>query len=154
MAGWELVEFSQNLINKNMEYSYTNSFDMPRKAFENGRGYCWQQAKSLNILLKALSFNCWMVYATKNIIPEKNYGGIAVREHISGHVWCRVNINGVVKDVCPGNPNNRPGITHFSPITQVKRWNFFISFWSYWGSVFINFKRYREIQAQKRTIQL
>lgn len=41
LSGWELVHFVQSLVGKQMEYSYTNSFDFPSLAFKRGKGYCW-----------------------------------------------------------------------------------------------------------------
>ena len=149
LSGWDLVEFAQCLVNKNMTYSYNNSFDMPLKAFKRGKGYCWQQAKVLQKILCALDFNCNLVYAIKNNIPEKQFEGIKVKEHISGHVWCRVNINNVEKDICPGNNNNKPGKVHFTPISNVKKWNAFIGFWSYWASAYVNHKRLIVIKKTK-----
>lgn len=149
LSGWELVEYAQNLVYKNMAYSYNNSFDMPFVAFKKGKGYCWQQAKVLQKILNILNFDCWLVYAIKNQIPEKIFEGINVEAHISGHVWCKVKIEEIEKDVCPGNNNNKPGEIHFKPLSKVKKWNHFICFWSYWGSAYINRKRFMEIILKK-----
>lgn len=85
LSDWELVEYAQHLIHNNMAYSYNNSFDMPAKAFEKGKGYCWQQAKVLQKVLCALGFHCYLVYATRNAIPEKQFEGIKIKAHTSGH---------------------------------------------------------------------
>ena len=103
LLGWELAEYAQHLIYNNMAYAYNNSYDMPVKAFGKGKGYCWQQSKALHKILKALGFNCYLVYATKNAIPEKQFEGVKVKAHTSGHVWCRVNIL-VPSDVYPPLP--------------------------------------------------
>ena len=153
LSGWELVEYAQCLVHSNMTYSYDNSFDMPFKAFEKGKGYCWQQAKSLQYILNRLGFKCYLVYATKNQIPETQFEGITVKAHTSGHVWCRVNINGIEKDVCPVNVNNKPGKIHFVPLSKVKKWNWFIGFWVYWGSAYVNHKRLMKIKAEQRLKQ-
>ncbi len=145
LFGWNLVEYAQSLVNKAMAYSYNNSFDMPSKAFEKGKGYCWQQAKTLQRILNFLGFKCYSVYATKNQIPEAQFKNIKVKAHISGHVWCRVEIGSEVKDVCPGNVNNEPGQIHFTPLSKIRKWNWFISFWAYWGSAYTNQKRLKEI---------
>ncbi len=137
LSGWRLVEYAQFLVNKNMVYSYDNSFDMPTKAFERGKGYCWQQAKSLQKILNNLGFECYCVYATRNKIPETMFEGITVKAHISGHTWCRIIIGGEEKDVCPGNVNNRPGKIHFVPLSKIRKWNPFVSFFAYWGSAYI-----------------
>ena len=149
LSDWDLIEFTQCLVNKNMTYSYNNSFDMPLRAFKKGKGYCWQQAKVLEKILCALGFDCNLVYAVKNNIPEKQFEDIKIKEHISGHVWCRVNINNVEKDICSGNSSNKPGKVHFTPLSNVKKWNRFIGFWSYWGSAYINHKRIIEINKIK-----
>lgn len=146
LDGVELIEFTQKLIYSNMKYSYSNSFDLPSKAFKKGYGYCWHQASVLNLILKKLRLESKLVYSTKNIIPEKLYKGVIVKEHISGHVWCRVHYNGIEKDVCPGNINNRFGEVHFKPVSKIKNWNVFVCFFSYWGSAIVNFKRLKEIE--------
>jgi hypothetical protein len=87
-----------------------------------------------------------LVYSTKNIIPEKEYDGVIVKEHISGHVWCRVRYGGMEKDVCPGNIDNRFGKIHFKTVSKVRTWNIFVCFFSYWGSAVVNYKRFKEIQ--------
>jgi len=152
LSGWELVEYAQHLIHGNMAYSYNNSYDMPAKAFKKGRGYCWQQSKVLQKVLCALGFDCYLIYATRNAIPETQFEGIKVKAHTSGHVWCRVNINGIEKDVCPGNINNKPGKTHFNPLSKTRKWNWFISFWSYWGSSYVNYIRLKEINRLREQI--
>lgn len=146
LSGWELIEYAQSLVHENMVYSYDNSFDMPCKAFKKGKGYCWQQAKVLQKILRSLGFECCLVYATRNQIPEKRFEGVIVKAHTSGHVWCRVRIDGTEKDVCPGNRSNKPGITHFMPLSKIGKWNWFISFWAYWGSAYVNRKRIKEIR--------
>ena len=150
LTGWGMVEFAQKLVHDNMTYSYTHSLDLPRRAFSRGRGYCWQQAKSLHILLKMLGFQSFLVYAVQNMIPEKLYEGVRIKAHNSGHVWCRVRIDGTEKDICPGSSGNRPGVLHFTPISPIKKWNPFVAFGSYWGSLYVNHKRYKAIQALKQ----
>ncbi len=146
LAGIELIEYAQRLVSSNMKYSYTNSFDFPCKAFQKGQGYCWHQASILNRILKNLGFKSKLVYSTQNIIPEKLYDGIIVKEHISGHVWCKVRCEGTERDVCPGNIDNRFGKVHFRPISKIRTWNIFVCFFSYWGSGIVNYKRLKEIK--------
>lgn len=148
-VGLDLVTFAQQFLHRNMAYSYTNSWDMPRMAFRKGRGYCWQQAKVLQSLLRALGFSCHMVYATQNAFPAKEYEGVYVKECISGHVWCRVRHNGVELDVCPGNEHNEQGKIHFTPISRVRRWNCFVSMGTYFASPHVNKRRYEEIMKAK-----
>lgn len=149
LKGWDLVAYAQKLISINMKYSYSNSFSMPQKAFEMGMGYCWQQAGALNIILNKLGFESRLVYAVKNFIPEKIFNGVLIKEHYSGHVWCRVRIDGIEKDVCPGNLDNKPGTIHFRSISKIKEWNSWISFWSYLGSAIVNLKRFKEFERLK-----
>ncbi len=85
LSGWELIEYAQHLVHNNMAYSYDNSFDMPRKAFEKGKGYCWQQAKTLQMILHDIGVECYLVYAIKNHIPETQFQSIIVKSHISGY---------------------------------------------------------------------
>ncbi len=152
LTGIELIEYAKRLVGSNMKYSYTNSFDFPLRAFQKGRGYCWQQASVLNNILRKLGFKSKLVYSTQNIIPEKQYDGVVVKEHISGHVWCRVCFGGIEKDVCPGNMDNRFGKVHFKPVSKVKTWNAFVCFFSYWGSSAVNSKRFKELQKIKSSM--
>ena len=147
LEGIELIEFAQKLVCSNMKYSYSNSFDLPSKAFQKGYGYCWHQASALNRILKKLGLESKLVYSTQNIIPEKVYEGIVVKEHVSGHVWCRVRYGGTEKDVCPGNRSNRFGKVHFKPVSQIRDWNMGACFFSYWGSAFVNFKRLKKLKS-------
>ena len=135
LAGIELIEYAQRLVCSNMQYSYSNSFDLPCKAFKKGYGYCWQQASVLNRILKKLGVESKLVYSTQNIFPEKLFNGVVVKEHMSGHVWCIVRCEGKEGDVCPGSIGNRFGKVHFKPISKIRTWNLFVCFFSYWGSV-------------------
>ncbi len=141
LSGCELVEFAQQLVNQNMKYSLTNSFDTPEKAFEKGLGYCWHRSSALNKILIQLGFDSHLVYASRNCFPEAELMGTVVKDLISGHVWCRVAIDGVEKDVCPGSPNNKPGTVHFIPMSKVLRWNKGIECLSYFGSALVNYRR-------------
>jgi hypothetical protein len=149
LNGWELVEFAQKLVSGNMKYAYNNSFNMPKKAFKKGKGYCWHQSGVLNSILRKLDFKSRLVFSVKNLVPEKMVEGVLIKEHYSGHVWCRVNFDGVEKDVCPGSIKNKPGVIHFKPISKVKEWNAWIGFWSYWGSFVVNYKRFKEFKRLK-----
>jgi hypothetical protein len=151
LIGIELIEYAQRLVCLNMNYSYLNSFDPPSKAFEKGYGYCWQQASVLNYILKKLGIESKLVYSTQNIFPEKIYNGVIVKEHISGHVWCKVRYEGKEGDVCPGNINNRFEKVHFKLISKIRTWNVLVCFFSYWGSAVVNYKRFTEIKRQSRT---
>lgn len=150
LSGWALVEYAQRIVASHMTYSYSNSYDSPEKAFEKGRGYCWHQASALNTILQALGIQSRLVHAVRNLIPEKVFEGVSIPEHVSGHVWCRVAIDGEEKDVCPGHRDNRPGAIHFQPLSPVKEWNRVIAFFSYWGSAMVNAWRLRKINMKKK----
>jgi hypothetical protein len=32
------------------------------------------------------------------------------------------------------------------PLSKIGKWNWFISFWAYWGSAYVNRKRIKEIR--------
>jgi hypothetical protein len=146
LVGIELIEYAQRLVCLNIKYSFTNSFDLPSKAFKKGYGYCWQQASVLNLILKKLGFESKIVYSTQNIFPESLYNGVVLKEHISGHAWCKVRYGGKEGDVCPGNIDNRFGKLHFKPRSKIRKWNVFVCFFSYWGSAVVNYKRFAEIK--------
>lgn len=150
LTGIELIEYAQRLVCLNMKYSYTNSFDLPGKAFEKGYGYCWQRASVLNHIFKKIGVESRLVYSTQNIFPEKLYNGVVVKEHISGHVWCNVRCEGKEGDVCPGNIDNQFGRVHFKPVSKIRTWNIFACFFSYWGSAVVNYKRFAEIKRRSK----
>jgi hypothetical protein len=154
LSGWALVEYAQRLVSSNMTYSYSNSLDSPEKAFEKGRGYCWHQASALNKILVSLGIESRLVHAARNLVPAKEFEGVSIPERVSGHVWCRVTIDGVEKDVCPGHKDNRPGLLYnFKPLSSVKEWGPVIAFFSYWGSAMVNAQRRRKINMKKKQIK-
>ena len=144
-TGWDLVAQAQQLVHERMAYSYDNSFDRPVTALAKGRGYCWQQASVLRLVLRRLGFDCWLVYATRVQVPDRQFQGVTVPAHESGHAWCQVGLDGVVKDVCSGDGGNTPGRTHFTVRSPVKRWNAAVCAGSYLGSAIVNRRRLREI---------
>ena len=138
---WELVAFAQSLVNQNIKYSITNSFDTPEEAFEKGKGYCWHQAKVLNKILIDLGFSSRLVHAYKNYFPEVEFEGIVLKDFVTGHLWCRVTIGTEEKDVCPGNIKNKPGITQFKSLGKVHEWNSRMDLLTYYGAALVNFMR-------------
>ncbi len=150
LTGWQLVEYAQRLVACTMEYSWFNSFDMPGKAFEKGQGYCWQQAGALNLILQDLGFDSRLVHAIRNNFPKIIRDGVMLPALVSGHVWCRVRVDGQEKDVCPGNQTNRPGVLHFKPMTKVKNFSGPIVGFSYLGSAVINHHRGKKFMEQKK----
>ncbi len=152
LHGWDLVQFAQSLVGREMTYSYFNSWDTPQAAFEKGQGYCWHQAGALNWMLTRLGFDSRLVHAFKNQIPQKGLDGVVIKAHTSGHIWCRVIVGGVEKDVCPGHADNRPGQVHFTPLSRVKDWNPRIAFLSYYGSAAVNALRGRAFLKAKKKL--
>ena len=67
---------------------------------------------------------------------------------ISGHVWCRVTIDGVEKDVCPGSKDGLPGVIPFRPLGRVRGWNPLIDFFSFYGSALVNARRRRRYKPR------
>jgi hypothetical protein len=132
-----------------MTYSYSNSYDTPAEAFEKGYGYCWHQASALNTILSQLDINSRLVHAFRNRIPDTVREGVTIKSFVSGHMWCRVTIDGVEKDVCPGHPDNRPGIIHFKPLSPVRNWGPIIAWFAYYGSAAVNARRLKKFERLK-----
>ena len=147
LTGWDLASRAQALVCAQMAYSYDNSFNFPRRAFSRGKGYCWQQSGSLNLILKGLGLESRLVYATRAWFPDVVREGKLVHIGESGHVWCRVTIDGLEKDLCPGNPANRPGVIQFEPLSPVREYKGPIVVFGYLGSVWTNWKRGRRLRA-------
>lgn len=149
LTGWELVAFAQRLVNRRMRYSVENSLDRPAAAFAKGQGYCWHQAGALNEILLSLGFDSRLVHAFRNRFPETVLMGVPVYNFVSGHVWCRVRLNGGEKDVCPGHADNVPGQTHFTPLSRVREWNRGMEFLTYYGAALFNLHRKRKYGKAK-----
>ena len=149
LAGWELVACAQALVSAQMTYSYTNSYDTPEQAFEKGRGYCWHQASALNGILAKLGIQSRLVHAVRNEIPETVLEGVTIPPFVSGHLWCRVTVDGEEKDVCPGRATNSPGVIHFKPISPVREWGPVIEWFTYHGSAGVNKQRKKKFDKLK-----
>ncbi len=149
LAGWELVACAQALVNAQMTYSYTNSYDTPEQAFEKGRGYCWHQASALNGILAKLGIQSRLVHAVRNEIPETVLEGVTIPPFVSGHLWCRVTVDGEEKDVCPGRATNSPGVIHFKPISPIREWGPVIEWFTYHGSAGVNKQRKKKFDKLK-----
>ncbi len=135
LGGWDLVAYAQSLAAKKFTYSRRNPWDSPSRAFERGLGYCQQQALALNEIYDQLGFDSRPVYATACRFPPPEDAGsslaLALRnrwlrawwkgqENVFGHTWSRVRAGDRELDVCPGNPDNRPGVIDFEPLSEVK----------------------------------
>jgi hypothetical protein len=79
--------------------------------------------------------------------------GVIVKDFVSGHVWCRVRIDGVEMDVCTGNANNKPGAVDFKPMGEVHEWSKWMEFLTYYGSALINFTRRIKYEGIKKKRQ-
>ena len=150
LDGWALVAHAQRLVAGTMRYSVENSLDNPQVAFAKGQGYCWHQAHALNRLLQTLGFHSRLVHAFRTLFPETVLMGVTVHNFISGHVWCRVDIDGTEKDVCPGSPQNTPGVLHFTPLSKVREWNKVMDFLTYYGAALVNHRRRNKYRRQSR----
>lgn len=153
LSDWELAAFAQRLVAGRMSYSYFNSFDSPKTAFEKGMGYCWQQAGALSMILKKLGLDCRLVHSVRNSFPDTVREGVTVHIGVSGHVWCRVRIGDDEKDLCPGNPANEPGKVHFKTLGKVHEFRGPIIIFSYLGSAMINRRRGRRFLKAKAELE-
>lgn len=131
---WSLVEYAQKLVARQMpHYGFWNAFDLPERAFQRGMGYCWQRASALELLLMQLGFEVRKVHAFLNRFPPREVEGETIPGHCLGHVWLRVTLDGIEKDVCPGDVDNVPGIVHFKSVTRVREWGPMIFLLTYLG---------------------
>jgi hypothetical protein len=119
---------------------------------KKGRGYCWQQAGALNIILRSLGVESRLVYCTRNRFPPAERGGITMRIGISSHVWCAVRVEGAEKYCCPGAVDNRPGVIHFEILGPVREYSGPIVVFGYLGSAMVNHVRGRKFM-KLQTIQ-
>jgi hypothetical protein len=139
LRDWDLVTYAQTLINQSMRYSITNSLDSPAQALARGQGYCWHQAKVLNTILNELGISSHLVHAFRNWFPQVELEGQVVKNFITGHVWCRVTIDQLELDVCPGNAQHAPGLIMFKPLSKVRNWNKGMDYLTYYGAALVNY---------------
>jgi hypothetical protein len=142
-TGWELVAAAQHLVNAKMEYSRRNGWDTPARAFRRGMGYCQQQATALLIILHKLGVDARPVQALRCRFPPKQIHEYWEPGGISGHMWLVVTIDGVEKDVCPGDPANEPGKVHFERLAGKTTYGPLMQFFGHIGSMIINVRRDR-----------
>jgi hypothetical protein len=143
LQGWGLVAYAQNLAARKFAYSRRNPWDSPARAFERGMGYCQQQALALKLIYDRLGIRSEPVFALECRFPPKVVHGIPEPESISPHTWLNMTLDGVSKYVCPGNPANRPGTTHFEVLSAVRPLSPWMQPFSHLGSVIENVKRDR-----------
>lgn len=139
LKGWDMVKYVNCLVNKCMKYSVEIPFLSHKKAFLIGKGYCVQQAFCTRDILRELGYSVQVVYCRKAIFEDTK---------ISGHTWCRVNIDNQEKDVCTSNSDNCPGKVNFTPVSKVKKYSGLIVVAGYLGSIPVCFKRLFMTRAQ------
>lgn len=144
LVGWELVTFVQKLVGEQMSYSNTNPTQFPKKAFERGEGYCWQQAACIHYILKELHMKSELVYAKRTQFPSKLRENKEQPSYVSGHTWCQVTIKGEVKDVCSCDEENLPGRIHFTTLSAVRPYRGLVMVGGYLGSIIVCYRRVRK----------
>jgi hypothetical protein len=113
LSGWPLVAFAQQLVYRKFRYySCRNLWDSPAQAFRRGMGYCTQYNLALKQILYALAIETRAVFSLRvRVVDEPEWS--------MGHTWLRVCIDGEVRDVCAGHPDNLPGSVNFTPLAPV-----------------------------------
>jgi hypothetical protein len=123
LQGWDLVAYAQNLAARKFTYSRLNTWDTPSRAFERGMGYCEQQALALKHIYDRLGIESRGVLAFRCKFPAGGIDGMSWPGGVTAHAWLRVRIGDKELDVCPGSVNNKPGVTHFEILSQVRTWH-------------------------------
>jgi hypothetical protein len=113
---WPVVAYAQSLVAHKMSYSRVNPWDSPAVSFQQGQGYCMQQAQALEQIYRGLDIPCRLVYADRC----RFWSADLTHSVVISHAWLKVNLNGEEKDVCPGSVNNFPGFTDFDILSQPK----------------------------------
>ncbi|HEX2916574.1 MAG TPA: transglutaminase family protein [Chloroflexia bacterium] len=119
LQGWDLVEYARHLVSRKMVYSRLNTWDSYSRAFERGRGYCEQQALSLNAIYQKLGIESRVVFAMRCKFPPQIIDGFPWSGGVSGHSWVRVRIGSEELDICPGSTENKPGKINFEILSKV-----------------------------------
>jgi hypothetical protein len=140
LSGWELAAFAQRITAERFSYSRRNPWDSPARAFERGLGYCLQQARALKTIYDRLEIENRIVMGSCSF-PAKTVHGIAEPPGYGRHSWLRVNIDGVEKDVCPGDRGNYPGRVHFKLLSDVRTMPWWMIPFAHLGSVVVNSAR-------------
>lgn len=149
LKDWELVKACQHIVSEKMNYSVLNSYDTPKRAFSRGIGYCWHYTSSLKILLKKFGIESLQVQAFRNKFDSFKVDGVNIDDKHSGHTWLKVKIGSELKDVCPINPKNEPGIIDFSPLSRVTKFGPIVSLMTYFFSPLVNANRYMHVKKEK-----
>jgi transglutaminase superfamily protein len=141
LSGWDLAAYAQNLAARKFSYSRLNTWDSPARAFERGMGYCEQQARALKRIYDALGIASRPVMAMRCRFPPEMIDGMPWAGGVTPHAWLRVRIDGEERDVCPGSPANRPGVTHFQALSRVRSLRRWMLPWTHLGSAIANIRR-------------
>jgi hypothetical protein len=140
-TGWALVTVAQKLVNAKMEYSRRNGWDTPSQAFRRGMGYCQQQAMALLIILRKLGSEAQPVQAFGCRFPPALVHGYLDPGGVSGHMWLVVIVDGAEKDVCPGHPENAPGMVRFELLSRRRGYGPLMCFLGHIGAMILNVQR-------------
>lgn len=119
LRGWGLVAYAQLLASERFRYSRRNPWDIPSRAFQQGLGYCLQQARALHAIYDKRGVESWIVMGTCTF-PEKTVHGRPEPPATGRRAWLQARVGDQVKDVCPGNPSNSPGRVHFTVESEVR----------------------------------
>ena len=141
LQGWDLVAYAQHLVARKFTYSRLNTWETPSRAFERGMGYCEQQALALKHIYDRLLIEARPVFALRCKFPAKVVDGMPWPGGVSGHAWLRVRIADEELDICPGSVSNRPGVTHFEVLSQVRTWHPWLRPFTHLGSSIENIRR-------------
>ncbi len=141
LHGSSLVAYAQHLAASKFTYSRLNTWETPSRAFERGMGYCDQQAAALKKIYDRLGIESRPVFAVRCQFPAGVVDGMPWPAGVAGHTWLRVRIGDEELDVCPGSVNNRPGVTHFEILSQVRTYEPWIHWLMYVPSSMTNIIR-------------
>jgi hypothetical protein len=141
LQGWDLVAYAQNLAARKFTYSRLNTWDTPSRAFERGMGYCEQQVLALKKIYDRLGIETRPVFALRCKFPAKVVDGMPSPGGVSGHAWLKVRIGDEELDVCPGSINNKPDVTHFEVLSNVRTWHPWMRPLTHVGSSVENIRR-------------
>lgn len=153
LTGWALVDFAQHLVARKFTHSRLNPWDSPERAFQRGLGYCQQQALALQQVMERLGIASRPVFATRCAFPAQVVDGLLEPPRVSGHVWLRVTVDGEERDVCPGNDENSPGVTHFRVESAVRTLHPLLRPFTHVASVAENVRRHRQQQTTASQVE-
>ncbi|WP_026928254.1 hypothetical protein [Granulicoccus phenolivorans] len=115
LSGWALVDHVQQLTHRKFaSYSILTPWESPAVAFRNSRGNPNQYNGALNEILNRLGLQTELVFASRVRSQNRPWWRV-------GHVWVRVRIDRVTRDVDAGTVDGGAGKVDFVPLTQVRR---------------------------------